>query len=132
MKIFFKNRKLNIFLKWLVLLLLLAVLAFTLWQIAFSFESLKQAGDFRQLHPRRLSAGPRISPEQIRGWMTFRYIDLAFNLPSGYLRGALNITDKRYPNLSIDALARAQKTDARLLLQKVIAAVNNFSNSPAQ
>ena len=46
----------------------------------------------------------------IRPWMTFDYIDKLFNIPAGYLKSQMNITDAHYPKLTLAGYARNQHT----------------------
>jgi hypothetical protein len=117
----FKNHKTEIFLQWLTLFFLLAVLAYSLWGITTDVFDLKFQG-LHAVHRRANFFGPansfnQMAPEQIQGWMVFRYINLIFHLPPAYLQKQLKITDKRYPNISVDSLAKEQnKTSAQEIL----------------
>lgn len=62
----------------------------------------------------------------IRPWMTFDYINKIFNLPSDYLKTQLQITDPRYPKLSISGYARSQHIDTGTFLGSVMSAVRNY------
>lgn len=44
------------------------------------------------------------SPDSIQPWMTYRYVNTIFGLPSHYVSQKLGITDSRYPNLVIGTL----------------------------
>jgi hypothetical protein len=72
----------------------------------------------------------KISPDQIRGWMTFRYLNLVFNTPPGYLQQALSIKDSHYPNITLDALAKEQNLSSVQILAKVSTAVTSFISKP--
>ena len=62
------------------------------------------------------------NPDTIEGWMTFDYIDHIFSFPPGYLKAALNISDSRYPRLTIDAYAKSAKIPEKSFLESVRAA----------
>lgn len=49
---------------------------------------------------------PSATPEVLRPWMTFEYVNRIFGLSPEILRNTLGITDRRYPKLSIAAYAR--------------------------
>ncbi len=66
-------------------------------------------------------------PEAVEGWMTFRYLNTVFKLPTNYFKDALKISDKNYPNLTINSLAKAQKIDAKNLLVRVVILIQNYS-----
>jgi len=116
-------------LQWLTLVLLTAILAVALYSLTRNFEIMKLNGEMR-MSLRRQSLNRNLSPAQIRGWMTFRYINTVFRLPADYLKNGLNITDPRYPNLSIDSLAKAQKTDSKPLLAKTVGLIKSFIPVP--
>jgi hypothetical protein len=122
---FFHGKKLRIFLQWGALAILVGILALTLYYFVSNLETLRSRG-YISGHIRRQPRAQEISPEQIRGWMTFRYINLVFNMPPAYLQSALNIKDSRYPNLSLDSLARQQKISSAELVGKTAGAVKSF------
>ena len=43
--------------------------------------------------------------KNIQAWMTFDYLNKTYQLPPTYLKQSLNISDTRYPNLSVRRLA---------------------------
>ena len=120
-----KNSKIKTFAQWFFLAALVAVLAAGLYYFVSKFESLRLHGYMRAHFTRQITA-QKITPDQIRGWMTFHYINLEFNLPSGYLQGALKITNIRYPNLSLDSLAKQQNVISADLIAKTVSAVKSF------
>lgn len=119
--------KLNIAGQWAILLLLAVILVFTLWGIFKDFRS-----GFGHPNPlrshRRWFAPQNVSaePQEIKSWMTFRYVNLVFHLPEDYLKSSLNISDSHYPNLTIDSVAKQQNITSVLELSKTIAAVQKF------
>lgn len=122
---FEKNPKLKIFFKWAILAVLVGVLAVSLYVFVGNLENLRLHGYIRA-HFRRQAAAQKIIPDQIRGWMTFHYVNLVFGLPPAYLQNSLNIKDSHYPNLSLDTLAKQQKISSVQILAKVSQAVTNF------
>ena len=66
---------------------------------------------------------PLTEAEVIRPWMTFDYINQLFNLPKNYLKSNINITDSRYPNLSITELSESLSTSSISVLAEVESAV---------
>ncbi len=109
---------------WVGLGVFTVILASALYYLVKNFEAMKLRGNFR-----RHSQTQNLSPEQIRGWMTFRYINSVFHLPAEYLKNSLNITDRRYPNLSLDSLAKEQKISSQVALDKIIGLITSFSPS---
>lgn len=120
-----KNPKIKIFIQWSILVILVGILLIAVYVFISNFEALRRGG-FMRAHIRRQSIGQKINPDQIRGWMTFRYINLVFNLPPSYLQSALNIKDTRYPNLALDALAREQNAISADLAARTANIVKNF------
>jgi hypothetical protein len=47
----------------------------------------------------------------IRPWMTFDYVNHLFGLPQEYLKGALGVTDTRYPHLTIGEFLEHEAPD---------------------
>jgi hypothetical protein len=66
--------------------------------------------------------------DAVASWMTFDYLDKAFNLPADYLRTRLAITDARYPLLTINRFARLQKIDSDTALSQVRQAIADYLN----
>lgn len=119
--------------QWLVLVLLVGVLAYTLWQITTEFAGLRRSGAVRGNHRFFGQAQPmgQSQVNYIQGWMTFRYVNQVFSLPAGYLQTELNISDSKYPNITINSLAKEQNKSAAaelLLVQQKIK--NYFSPRP--
>ena len=112
--------------KWLqpaILVLLIVIFSTALYFVVENFEIMKLQGEMHiSLRRRGIKQAPDVS--QIRGWMTFRYINLVFNLQPDYLKNSLDITDKRYPNVSINSLAKTQKITSQSILQTVVSLLN--------
>ncbi len=120
-------------------LLTLVIIILTIAIGAVTFFLLPAATDeARQLHYRPLPF-PRWrtqqnrplalpTPSTIAVWMTFDYLNKIFNLPPDYLKTSLNITDARYPFLTVNGLAREQKQNATGTLKMVEQAISNHLN----
>ncbi len=65
----------------------------------------------------------------IDGWMTFSYLNTIFNLPTDYLKNSLNISDERYPNISLNRHIGKQKIDKTTFLESVREAVADYLSS---
>jgi hypothetical protein len=104
-------------------------LAVSLYIFVGNLESLRLRGYIRG-HFRHQTAVQKINPDQIRGWMTFRYVNMVFGMPPAYLQNSLNIKDSHYPNISLDALAKQQKLSSVQMLAKTAAAVKSFISKP--
>jgi hypothetical protein len=61
----------------------------------------------------------------IESWMTFDYINRIFSLPGTYLQTTLNISDKRYPRLTIEEYAE----DTHLSQSTVLIQIKNTVQS---
>ena len=89
---------------------LIAVSAFLLFRDVRTFRAGGQLRTERRL--RTILTGSATSTpdvEAVADWMTFDYLDRVFRLPPDYLKGALSITDARYPRMSIRRYARDAK-----------------------
>lgn len=62
---------------------------------------------------------PNRDIDSIEVWMTFSYINVAFQLPWDLLSTKLKIKDFRYPNLSLRNYIKDNKLDKELLLQQI-------------
>jgi len=68
---------------------------------------------------RKMHTKPTISADQIQSWMTFRYIDYVFNLPSAYLPTNLNISDPKYLNSTLEEYAEKNNIKDTIFVQSV-------------
>ncbi len=108
------------------ILVTLLVVSFS-WAIlsAFMFFS-----DYERLHrggflPGPHSWGPQTrnhvpsekDVERLKPWVTFAFVNKVFKLPPEFLKEALHITDTKYPNLTVEAVAKSQHVDSAILLQ---------------
>lgn len=116
------NPKYRRIFEWAALVLLVAVLTITLFVSVRDFHLMRLRGEMglRNRHNQSLPA-----PEQIQGWMTFRYINLVFNLPPDYLKASLKISDPSYPSLTLNSWAKKSRISPQQLTQAVIKAINN-------
>lgn len=62
----------------------------------------------------------------VKLWMTFDYVNRAFNLPADYLKTSLAIKDPHYPVLTIKRYARLEKTGATSTLDLVQTAIGAY------
>ncbi len=69
-----------------------------------------------------------LTPGDIRGWMTFRYIEFAFRLPPNYLATKLNISTSNYLDITLNAYAGARKLNAAAFTLSVTRAVVNYQD----
>jgi hypothetical protein len=88
-----------------------------------------------EFHTARMIRQHRVQPipttvDYVRTWMTFSYVDTAFQLPPTYLQNALKVTDAHYPRLTISRAAEEQGTNATDYLNQVKTAINNYRTNP--
>lgn len=110
--------------------ILIAVLviacATALWWLVAGIHSSYRQGSLRSRYHRRALITTPASPQQIQAWMTFDYINHIFNLTPDYLKQALNITDKKYPNVSLQSYAKQNNLNGQIFLQSIKQAVSNY------
>ena len=99
-------------------ILLLIVSVFILFRSA-----LPHAPEFRMESRRPLTIA---DVDLIRGWMSFDYLNHSFDIPADYLKTALSITHPRYPNVSIQAVAREKQISIPAYVVIVQRAVREF------
>ena len=110
------------------LFVVLVALCFLLFNEYRSLRQL-QIADSRQFWA---SALQRRAPltisdvESIQSWMTFDYLDKVFNMPPEYLKTALNLSDPRYPRISLSRYARYHGMDAVAFTTGVKNAVRDY------
>ncbi len=64
-----------------------------------------------------------VSPEVLRPWMTFEYVNRVFGLPPEVLKDALHIADPKYPKLTIASFARKAGISADAAVARVAAVI---------
>lgn len=110
------KKKLSVY---LLLLLVLLLLAAAVYMFFIDYRQLHHSGvlGYPKLQPRTsqgvYGAQPRHPlslPEvdSIQSWMTFDYLNKAFNLPAEYLKDELGITSAAYPRVSVRKVAADQ------------------------
>lgn len=67
-----------------------------------------------------------ININNIKPWMTFNYLNVVFKLPPDYLKNTLNITDIRYPNISINTYIRHHNLSPQVFLYEIEKAITNY------
>jgi hypothetical protein len=118
------------------LIIILVILALLIYSFGNNFRRLYTNGVFgspestHRFHllgrrPATASDVYLISP-----WMTFNYINKAFNLPPIYLQNALSITDSAYPNVTISKVAASERMLANTFTDTVKTAVSAYLAQP--
>jgi hypothetical protein len=110
------------------LLLLLVILCGLLsWQVWLVSRSMPHGhSHFSQLH----GTAPATDPSVIQSWMTFDYVGHIFRLQPDYLKTAVDITDARYPRLTIIEAAEASHQSVDTYLALVRDAVQRQLQNP--
>lgn len=121
------NKKINLFAIALTIIAL-ATLVLETVLIVHAFRILNGQGPFT--HPYYKSIRQKnISVENIQGWMTFDFINKSFKLPPEYLKTKLNITDKKYPNISINHWAKENREDHLMVVGKIQKLILDYQNT---
>lgn len=94
--------------------------------IFFILRDIKRHGLFSPPIPKNFHK--KIEIDEIKSWMTFDFINKTFGLPNDYLKKELNISDKKYPNMTIDNLAKNNKEASDPLLKKIKKLIQDFQN----
>lgn len=77
------------------------------------------------LHKRQV-ASAALDLSYIDYWMTFEYLNTVFKLPDSYLQQQLNITNSRYPRLSIARYASSHKIKRAAAIAQVKQLISNY------
>ena len=64
--------------------------------------------------------------QYIRSWMTFEYINRVFNLPNDYLKNSLNITNPKYPHLTLTKSADENRVSSDYYLNSVRNVISQY------
>ncbi|MFA9262312.1 MAG: hypothetical protein ACEQSB_03065 [Undibacterium sp.] len=67
-----------------------------------------------------------IVPSDIRGWMTFEYLNTVFHLPPTYLSETLHIETKTYPRTTLKQEAKNQNLPLDDFIQSAGEAISRF------
>ena len=71
-------------------------------------------------------------PLKIEAWMTFKYVNVVFDLPDALLKDSLKIEDPSYPNLPIGKYVKKTGTNRDEFLNSVRETVKANWKSPSQ
>jgi hypothetical protein len=107
---------------WIILTIIVFLLGFLF--AAHAFRSLMRHGFFGPPHYKAISV------DGIKGWMTFDFVNKSFHLPPDYLKKELDITDKKYPNVTIDHGAKNIKENPSILVEEIKNLIRNYQNPP--
>ena len=134
MKFKFWQSKKNSIVNFYLASLLVVLMFLFFWLFWNSFQVIHQMG----LRQQRVSLMQLLNQRQtlhqvsasdvnsIDSWMTFRYINVVFNLPTSYLSTNLQIVDSRYPNLTLNRYIKTKQLDKLVFINKVKQAVGDY------
>ena len=109
----------------IAILIVLAVLVFSIFSFAQDFSRLRRNGVFvyhgspRTFHLLGKKPATISDVNFLAGWMTFNYINKTFNILPDYLKTQLSISDKAYPNITVSKMAKEQGTTTGAYLEEV-------------
>jgi hypothetical protein len=118
---------------WELVLVIATALAFLISfvLIIHTFHTLSRNGSLNPIyHPHQQHLHRQLQVGNVMGWMTFDYINRSFSLPADYLKTKLNITDKKYPNISLNTWAKESNQVPNKVIEDVKTAVDEYLNPP--
>lgn len=62
----------------------------------------------------------------VESWMTFRYLNINYNLPPDYLRDSLSINDPEYPDIRLDRFSRKEDLSESIFILAVKGSIREF------
>lgn len=114
----------------LLLALLVALFVLLVWRLWADYHRVPPlSGGPQSVRSGGLQAPVR-SPEILRPWMTFEYVNRVFSLSPETLKNALRIADPRYPKLTIASFARKADISADAAIQRIAAVIMAASDTP--
>jgi hypothetical protein len=105
------------------------IIIFTVYSIESNIDATAKLGALapqNYIHHPSLRRSVPPTPASIADWMTFDYLNHVFKMPPEYLKGALKITDVRYPRLTVRGFAAGNKINVALALTQVKVLVEDF------
>jgi hypothetical protein len=94
-----------------ILVVVLVFLGYSLWL---------QYRSIHRFHPALTDVS------RIEAWMTFDYVGASFHVPPSALKASLDITDPRYPHISLSRSAKDADTDPAVYVGEVQDAVSAY------
>ena len=87
---------------------------------------------FIRAQGRAIASSNPATAKNVQPWMTFDFLNKTYRLPTSYLRSTLNITDARYPNLSISRYAFSKRESTSSTIAAVEAAIRTYAATSTQ
>lgn len=115
--------------KWLPFIILAIAAALFVIATGFLTHDIRRMRAEGYLH--RVGRGNQaLRPEDIRGWMTFDYINRNFGIPPSYLKNKINITSSRYPIVTVGEVAEQKGVTSDELLRQIRDAIGQLWSVP--
>ncbi len=111
-----------------VLVIVLLLLSYSFWhQIRFiSRAQTMSAGRFEFFTLKHGGVLTANDAAYIEPWMTFDFVSVVFKVPAAYLQSRLQISDSRYPRVTISRYSRSANLDVNSVTIKVRDAVRAY------
>ncbi|MFA6999778.1 MAG: hypothetical protein WC241_01545 [Candidatus Paceibacterota bacterium] len=116
-------------LKRIAVVVLVSLCFFSLVSFITIFKQYSKSGQLGIEYKINGKPTPRYHPvniNSIKPWMTFNYLNVVFKLPPDYLKNTLNITDIRYPNISINTYIKHHNLPPQIFLYDIEKAITNY------
>lgn len=121
----------------LAIILLVILFVFALHLIIRDYRYLRgdvlssQPHSFRNWYGMHQRYTPSVSNvDSIRSWMTFNYLNRVFNLPPDYLKTKLNVSDSKYPNITVEKVIKEKKEAENSYLEKLKTNIRLYLSPP--
>ena len=116
-----------------VMVILLAVLVYLCFLLVHEYKDIRATevsrGHSFQLAHRTVRTLTAADTKNITSWMTFDFINRVFHVPADYLQNTLQITDIKYPGISLGVYARNHALDEVTFMGQVQTEVAAYLNS---
>ncbi len=107
-------------------LIVSALLVFSSYLFYSHEKGLHQKGYFHT----RQNGAYIMEVKDIRGFMTFDYINTSFHLPNEYLKNALSIVDTSYPHITVKKAGILSNKSEKDIVSLVQEKVTSYTPSP--
>ncbi|MEI6660135.1 MAG: hypothetical protein WCK91_01790 [bacterium] len=103
---------------------LIALLLFLCWLLVKEYNHVRKIEDINSYKDLVENLRHKVPLSEkdvdiVMPWMTFNYLNSIFKLPAGYLKDNLNISNTRYPNVSISKYVKLAKIDQGVFIDSV-------------
>ena len=118
----------NKYIKWLIFIFIILIIAGTIFYVSFSHRPSYIYRPVRRFFSNHVHRPINVNDvNTVQSWMTFDYINKVFKLPQDYLKNILGVSsDRNYPNETIGHYARSKKEKFSSVLTQVQEALHNY------